>query len=165
MEPKFVITKVTNPDDIEGPPNEGVYVSGMLLDGAGWDVQKGRLRAPLPKESLRIMPVIHITAQLTAGGTGGGGAANAATATRRDVTADIMAQLMAGNTNISPELFRQARQQRTQESSVSKVRVPCFTHPSRGDAAFVCDVELPHGEEDDRQWIIRGVALLCFGDS
>eukprot|EP00658_Telonema_sp_P-2_P078169 TRINITY_DN7258_c0_g1_i5.p1 TRINITY_DN7258_c0_g1~~TRINITY_DN7258_c0_g1_i5.p1 ORF type:complete len:1514 (-),score=296.91 TRINITY_DN7258_c0_g1_i5:443-4984(-) len=166
VEPKFSITKITSPDDVEAPPAEGAYISGMLLDGAGWDVQKGRLRPPLPKEALREMPIILISAQLSSGGAaalaGNGGGPAAA---KKDVTADIMSQLMAGNTNISPDLFRLARQQRSQESNVSKVRIPCFTHPSRGDAAFVCDVDLPHGEEDDRLWVVRGVALLCFGES
>lgn len=36
-------------DDITSPPNEGVYVYGLYLEGAGWDRRGAKLIEPKPK--------------------------------------------------------------------------------------------------------------------
>lgn len=38
------------PQDITEPPEDGVYVFGMHLEGARWDSRKRALSMPLPKE-------------------------------------------------------------------------------------------------------------------
>ena len=43
-------------------PKEGVFVYGLYLDGAGWDVRKARLTEALVKVLYTPMPVIHIYA-------------------------------------------------------------------------------------------------------
>eukprot|EP01063_Lacrimia_lanifica_P018008 TRINITY_DN2498_c0_g1_i2.p1 TRINITY_DN2498_c0_g1~~TRINITY_DN2498_c0_g1_i2.p1 ORF type:complete len:1214 (+),score=616.18 TRINITY_DN2498_c0_g1_i2:88-3642(+) len=48
--------------EVDRAPNEGVYVYGLYLEGAGWDKNKQRLKDPLPKEPPRELPVLYVTA-------------------------------------------------------------------------------------------------------
>jgi dynein heavy chain len=47
--------------DIEslGAPDEGVYISGLFLEGARYDIASDCLSDPLPMELIHKMPVIH----------------------------------------------------------------------------------------------------------
>ncbi|XP_030831333.1 dynein heavy chain 5, axonemal isoform X2 [Strongylocentrotus purpuratus] len=49
-------------DDISQPPQEGVYVYGLFLEGASWDRRGCRLIEPKPKVLFEPLPVIHIYA-------------------------------------------------------------------------------------------------------
>ena len=49
-------------DDIVEPPNEGVYVYGLFLDGAGWDKRNCRLVESTAKVLFTPLPVVHIYA-------------------------------------------------------------------------------------------------------
>jgi len=57
-------TEVTNfyPDHIKETVKEGVYIHGLYLEGAGWNVSKAKLRESDPKRIFTPMPVIYITA-------------------------------------------------------------------------------------------------------
>ena len=55
------VTRYTK-DDIVQPPQEGVYVYGLYLEGAGWDKRGSKLVEPKPKVLFESMPVIHIYA-------------------------------------------------------------------------------------------------------
>jgi len=46
-------------------PARGVYVYGIFLDGAGWDMEKGVLSNPQPKVLFTELPVVHVHAQNT----------------------------------------------------------------------------------------------------
>jgi len=50
-------------DDISQPPNEGVYVYGLYLEGAGWDRRGSKLIESKNKVLFESMPVIHIYAK------------------------------------------------------------------------------------------------------
>ena len=41
---------------------EGVYVYGLSLDGAGWDRKNSRLVEPPPKVLFTLLPVVHMFA-------------------------------------------------------------------------------------------------------
>ena len=41
-------------------PQEGVYIYGLFLDGAGWDKNKGYIIESAPKVLFSPMPVVHI---------------------------------------------------------------------------------------------------------
>eukprot|EP00057_Strongylocentrotus_purpuratus_P012634 XP_011667108.1 PREDICTED: dynein heavy chain 8, axonemal [Strongylocentrotus purpuratus] len=49
-------------EEICAPPNEGVYVHGLYLDGAGWDRRGAKLTEPTPKVLFTLLPVIHMFA-------------------------------------------------------------------------------------------------------
>lgn len=49
-------------EDIQQGPNEGVYVYGLFLDGAGWDRKNCRLQESAPKVLFVPLPVVHIYA-------------------------------------------------------------------------------------------------------
>ncbi len=44
--------------EIGAPPKEGVYVKGLFLEGAGWDVENGCLCEPNPMELIVPMPIL-----------------------------------------------------------------------------------------------------------
>ncbi|CAH1796663.1 unnamed protein product [Owenia fusiformis] len=49
-------------EDITTPPQEGVYIHGLFLDGAGWDKRNCRLMEPTPKVLFTTLPVVHMFA-------------------------------------------------------------------------------------------------------
>ena len=58
-------TEVTNFEhqgQVKGPPEEGIYVHGLSLDGAAWNKQQGNLVESEPKQLFSPLPVLHITA-------------------------------------------------------------------------------------------------------
>jgi dynein heavy chain len=52
----------TYKDDIANPPQEGVYIHGLYLDGAGWDRRGSRLIESANKVLFTQMPVVHMYA-------------------------------------------------------------------------------------------------------
>ena len=44
------------------PPAEGVYVTGLFIEGAGWDRKNSRLWEAKPKILTEQMPVMHLSA-------------------------------------------------------------------------------------------------------
>lgn len=55
------VTKLTA-DTCKKAPREGVYVHGLYLDGAGWDVKRIQLTEAINKVLYTAMPVVHIYA-------------------------------------------------------------------------------------------------------
>lgn len=55
------VTKNTR-EEVKVPPQEGVYVYGVYLDGAGWDRRNVRLQESTNKVLYTLVPVIHIYA-------------------------------------------------------------------------------------------------------
>lgn len=49
------------------PEQEGVYIYGLYLDGAGWDRKNARLIEATPKVLFTLLPVIHMYAINCAG--------------------------------------------------------------------------------------------------
>jgi len=46
-------------------PQEGAYVHGLFLEGAGWDKGEGKLKDSEPKILHIAFPIIHFSAQST----------------------------------------------------------------------------------------------------
>jgi len=60
-----IVTYMTDHFDsrkIKGPPDEGIYIYGLFLEGAGWDKSKKMLCEATPKEMYTPMPIIHVSA-------------------------------------------------------------------------------------------------------
>ena len=45
--------------NIEDAPSEGVYIKGMYLEGAGWDLTRQCLCEPNNMELIVTLPIIH----------------------------------------------------------------------------------------------------------
>ena len=55
------MTSKTENEALQGvPPNTGVYVHGLYLNGAGFDAEKGEIRHSRPGEIYSEMPVVHL---------------------------------------------------------------------------------------------------------
>lgn len=48
------------PEEIQEPPEDGVYVYGCYMEGSRWDSRKKGLSSPLPKELFSSFPTIHL---------------------------------------------------------------------------------------------------------
>jgi dynein heavy chain len=59
---EFTVLSVDENQLIERPEN-GVYVKGMFLEGAGWDKKNACLIEPQPMQLVCPMPVIHFRPQ------------------------------------------------------------------------------------------------------
>lgn len=57
-----------NKEDVKESPNEGVYIHGLFLEGAGLDRRSGKLIESKPKVLYEQMPVIYIYAINTTAG-------------------------------------------------------------------------------------------------
>eukprot|EP00753_Platysulcus_tardus_P001934 PLAT11596.26.p1 GENE.PLAT11596.26~~PLAT11596.26.p1 ORF type:complete len:1497 (+),score=952.09 PLAT11596.26:361-4491(+) len=59
LEYRFTVLPPTEPDDLL-PPEDGVIVYGMQLEGARWDEHAGQLAEALPRQSYAPMPPVHL---------------------------------------------------------------------------------------------------------
>lgn len=56
---EFMVFQKDETTILENPSDGGVYIRGMYMEGAGWDVKKQCLKEPQPMELVCSMPVIH----------------------------------------------------------------------------------------------------------
>ena len=56
------VTKFMSKDDLIAPPQEGVYVYGLYLEGAAWDKRSQRLVESKSKVLFEPVPIILIDA-------------------------------------------------------------------------------------------------------
>uniref|UniRef100_T1J281 AAA+ ATPase domain-containing protein n=1 Tax=Strigamia maritima TaxID=126957 RepID=T1J281_STRMM len=49
-------------EEIRCPPEEGIYLHGLFVEGAGWDRKKGNLVESRPKVLFELMPIVHMYA-------------------------------------------------------------------------------------------------------
>lgn len=52
-----------NQDKFSGPPDDGVYVYGLYLDGARWNKQSNALDESLPKVLYDTVPYVSVVTQ------------------------------------------------------------------------------------------------------
>lgn len=55
------VTSYERPEQVKAPPDEGIYVHGLSLDGAAWSKGDGTLIESAPKTLFAALPVIYIT--------------------------------------------------------------------------------------------------------
>lgn len=56
----FKIKNEFNPELIKYPPENGIYIYGLFLEGASWDSANYLLADPKPKELFSPLPIIHL---------------------------------------------------------------------------------------------------------
>lgn len=55
-----MVTQITDYKTIRQRPEDGCYIHGLFLEGAGWNVQKAILRRQEPKELIVDMPIMQV---------------------------------------------------------------------------------------------------------
>eukprot|EP00727_Mastigamoeba_balamuthi_P006867 m51a1_g2800 putative dynein heavy chain axonemal (4501) ;mRNA; f:77561-92205 len=55
-----VVTRVRDPSTIKDKPELGCFISGIFLEGASWDGERGILAPQRPKELVTDMPVVQL---------------------------------------------------------------------------------------------------------
>jgi dynein heavy chain len=56
------VTGMLSADSVRGGPKEGVYCSGVYLDGAAWSKMDDTLIESIPKQLFTLLPVLWVTA-------------------------------------------------------------------------------------------------------
>lgn len=147
-----VLKEIIQGDDgrIEGrqvsPPQEGVYIHGLFLEGAGWNRGERRLEDSNPKELYYQFPILHVSAVSTAVPTGGPAGAGA------------------------------AARQRAADAEKLLYQCPVYVYPKRNDKYLItrCGLKAEaagapsnpnKGLTAPMKWKLCAVALLCCKDS
>lgn len=121
-------------------PAEGVYVSGLVLDGASWDVERRRIRES-PSNTMQCdLPLIHATAVLA-------------------MPAEAQAPVKSVG---SPSMPKEHEPNRQHQRGGHSMKVPCYCTGKRGDSNWIADVEMSVEDKAEiPHWVTRGVAILC----
>lgn len=179
----------TRDGDTDGQVTDGAYISGLLLEGARWDGETGRLCDPEPGVRHHIMPPIHVlpravgdavsaSAPSTTTSKGGGTVAStprvasslllSAPSSQRKSTLDTTAaravQVHAEGLR-SPSLATRAT---VAPATAFKYACPVYKTPARKGALsttgistnFVLAIELPC-ERAPEHYALNGTALVC----
>ena len=130
-------TEVTKQDksDLRSGPDEGVYVHGLWIDGAGWDKKRICLVDQAPKQLFYELPVLKITGvQYTDKKSGWGFGDPKLTSGKVDMN------------KYSAPLYMYPRR--------------C----TGALGTYIDQVDLPAGGEPPQKWCLRGVCLLTTKD-
>ena len=136
-------------------PEEGAYVSGLFLEGAGWDVERGCL-VPQERKQLHVeLPVVHVRFMCPSHGF----------LSHSKCSRSSRFSLHTGQNALlnSPQIY-------TVEVNRVKagraVPTPVYSTEGRRDAAgkgLIFEVSLPT-EVHESLWILQGVALVLNVD-
>ena len=55
-----IVTKYMSKDEVKEKPEHGCYVSGLYLEGAEWNMERGCLEKQQPKKLLCDMPLMQV---------------------------------------------------------------------------------------------------------
>ena len=58
------VTQWEKPESIRSAPQEGCYIHGLMLEGAGWNNDSSMLMESEPKKLFHLLPVLYVTANL-----------------------------------------------------------------------------------------------------
>ena len=126
------------------PPQEGVYIHGLSLEGAGWDKKQNRLCESTPKQLFFTFPIIHVSAT-------GPQEANALGGIKKadDKNSD--------KGMYSCPVYKYPR--RNDKYIISRFLL-------RGEAAQgnQANAYMPKGMRSETNWKLKGVTLLCQRD-
>nr|CAG4708520.1 unnamed protein product [Naegleria fowleri] len=113
-------------------PESGCYVYGMYLEGAAWDMQKGTLTDPRPKQLFDEMPLIWF----------------------KPVNVVASENQAEGGTNVNSSHYVCPLYKTSERRGV----LSTTGHSTN----FVMSIKLPMNDDtNEKYWIKRGCALLC----
>merc|ERR1711904_16239 len=58
------VTQFEKESQVRQPPDEGIYLHGLFLDGAAWSKAENSLVESEPKKLFTLLPVIHVTGNI-----------------------------------------------------------------------------------------------------
>ena len=138
------VTRHMSADKVQQGPKEGVYLDGLSLEGARWDLQSHSLAESLPKVLFDAVPIVFVSA--------------VESATKKHRTSSAGSAVVAGSMSISAN-GTGGGGAGLHESDVYEC--PCYKYRMRQDRFHVITIPLPCGGRRAGHWILRGVALLC----
>ncbi|KAA0161576.1 hypothetical protein FNF31_03690 [Cafeteria roenbergensis] len=149
---------VVNPGPgLEPPPNPpgGVYVHGLRLVGAGWDVENGQLCDAKRGQTSVPLPMLWLRPVQTVSQPADRAAVRAAPHSPGSHASFSPGRSVAGE---------DAEHEDEQEEEEATVSVPVFSSTSRLER--ITELRLPcvPGAPDDH-WLLRGACIVCESDS
>ncbi|KAI9224417.1 dynein heavy chain and region D6 of dynein motor-domain-containing protein [Blastocladiella britannica] len=131
-------------DTIAAPPQDGVYIHGMYLEGARWDRERGVLTESKPKILFDAIPIVHVLPQ---GPPGTGPKEDPLITAGAPVAAN---QVLADHRYVAP----------VYKTSARRGTLSTTGHSTN----FVMNIDLP-SVQPPRHWVNRGCAVLLQLDS
>jgi len=55
------VTQFENEDDVKEKPEQGCYITGLYLEGGGWDIKKACICPQKPKKLVEDLPILQVT--------------------------------------------------------------------------------------------------------
>eukprot|EP00466_Bigelowiella_natans_P011733 jgi/Bigna1/49976/estExt_Genewise1.C_620014 len=55
------VTKFEDEDDVKEKPEQGCYITGLYLEGGGWDIKKACICPQKPKKLVENLPILQVT--------------------------------------------------------------------------------------------------------
>lgn len=133
--------------NIPSSPKEGVYVSGLFLEGAGWDMKNQCLVEAAPMMLVCTMPVIHFKA-----------IENKKKTSKCELFVIFLTEQDIHFMNLLLQIC-----------TLATYICPCYYYQNRsgppGKPSFMIGVELKTGDFPSEHWVKRGTALLMSLDN
>eukprot|EP00747_Dinoflagellata_sp_TGD_P069718 gnl/TRDRNA2_/TRDRNA2_156252_c0_seq1.p1 gnl/TRDRNA2_/TRDRNA2_156252_c0~~gnl/TRDRNA2_/TRDRNA2_156252_c0_seq1.p1 ORF type:complete len:406 (-),score=54.37 gnl/TRDRNA2_/TRDRNA2_156252_c0_seq1:107-1198(-) len=167
-----VISALGDADDIEGPPDEGVYIVGIHVHGSRWDVHTEQIEDCRPREPVTRLPVVQFMPYLvpeaprqntrrSSRGRKDSADSKTMTSTRRPSSLPPgSAQGLGGSATTGAGGRSLARFDCPLYRTMARAVDPGDVGPSTN---FVCSIALPTAA-DASNWVCRGTALVCETD-
>eukprot|EP00736_Rhodelphis_marinus_P005351 Rmarinus@m.11280 len=139
LEVGMEITKKRNAEDVTRGSREGMYVTGMVLQGATWDDKQGCLVESQPKDLFSELPVVYLKVVPKEG---------------RDF--GMMGAYGSGPSGENDSVYPQAPFGRGLRSNY---RCPVYQTLRRGASDLICEVDV-RTRENPTTWTLAGVAIF-----
>ncbi|OHT04040.1 Dynein heavy chain family protein [Tritrichomonas foetus] len=135
------ITEHLTGNKVTTTPEDGIYVEGLLIEGAKWDVVTNGLTECRQTELISTLPVLHLLPISEAINEGN----NSSRANANNMTGSLSSRANKTNSNIY-----ECPMYRTQNRGTGALDLP----------NYIMSIYLPSGSENPDHWIQRSVAVF-----
>ena len=138
---EFSVTDALTEVELSKPAPEGsVYIRGLYLEGAGWDIQKNTLIEPEPMQLTCLMPIITFIPA-------------------------VLADKKKGSSSTAPApSSTSAPAPSSSTPKIPQYMCPCYYYPirtgERERPSYMLEVSLNTSTASSDHWMKRGTALL-----